>query len=188
MADDAAIAGTNHTSFGHPAVLAPAPPAAPAAGAEYALLVRDLLETAERHDRSLGVRALAVVTVSAVLLMSQVGWAFLVRGSNSPDVSAIAVVLAVLAVVFLLAAAAVAAQTGAAWRTRTLDPATLPDEIWARWGHPGDDPIAKTTATRLALWAAAHEVGQRRARYLHTAIRLLVTALVAEVLAVLLAG
>ncbi|MFI5907629.1 hypothetical protein [Dactylosporangium sp. NPDC051541] len=185
---DASIAGTNHTSFGHPAVLAPAPPAATAAGAEYAALIRDLLATEERRDRSLDARAFAVVTVAAVLLLSQLGWLLLLRASDPPDVSAPAAVLAVLAVLFLLVAAAVAAQTGAAWRTRTINPATLPDEVWARWGHPGDDPLAKTTATRLALWAVAHDVGQRKARYLHTAVSLLVTALIAEVLAVLLAG
>lgn len=148
----------------------------------YADLVTDLLQAENAIVNGLETRGVAVVSTSGALVTLLLGLAGLVTRVQSFHVSPTVLILASLAVVFFLLAGLVAMWINRPRKTWRPDPGRLTMEMWDRWNRPYPyDPLKKATATRLALWATAQDLTQKKARAL-------LAALAAQAVAVILLG
>jgi hypothetical protein len=148
----------------------------------YADLVTDLLQAENAIVNGLETRGVAVVSTSGALVTLLLGLAGLVTRAQSFHIPRSVLILASLAVVFFLLAGLVALWINRPRKTWRPDPGRLTIEMWDRWNRPYPyDPLKKATATRLALWATAQDLTQKKARAL-------LAALAAQAVAVILLG
>jgi hypothetical protein len=136
---------------------------------EYSAFVKELLEAEEKRNSTMETRAVAVITTSGVLVTLLLAFAALVTRVQTFRVPGFTLFLAGASACLFVAAALCGILTNAPWRVWTLKPDCLNREIWERWGDAGDDPVAKTTVTRLALWGETHKLTQRKAKLLFAA-------------------
>ncbi|GIJ51672.1 hypothetical protein Val02_85580 [Virgisporangium aliadipatigenens] len=136
---------------------------------EYATFVKDLLEAEEKRGTGMETRALAVVTSSGTLVTLMLALAALATRVLQFRVPDHALGLAGLATASFVVAGILAALVNATWPAWGPGPDCLRTELWDRWGKPTDDPQAKVTATRLALWKSAHKLTQRKAKLVFAA-------------------
>jgi hypothetical protein len=136
---------------------------------EYASFIKELLEAEEKRSSSMETRALAVVTTSGTLVTLLLALAALVTRVQAFRVPGAALLLAGISAGSFVAAALCAMLSNVPWRVWGLRPECLKKELWERWTYPDDDAVAKTTATRLAVWEQTHKLTQQKARFVSTA-------------------
>jgi hypothetical protein len=141
-------------------------------GAEYSSFLKDLLEAEEKRNTGMETRALAVVTSSGTLVTLLLALAALATRVQRAQLPGLALGAAAMAAVLLVAAAVCAGVANAPWRGWGLKPECLGTELWERWDHASDNPVAKIAATRLRMWAATHQQTQRKAKLVFTAAML----------------
>lgn len=136
---------------------------------EYASFIKELLEAEEKRSSSMETRALAVITTSGTLVTLLLALAALVTRVQTFHVPGAALLLAGISAGSFVAAAFCAMLSNAPRRAWGLQPDCLKIELWERWADTDDDAVAKTTATRLAVWEQTHELTQRKARFVSAA-------------------
>jgi hypothetical protein len=130
---------------------------------EYAALVKDLLDAEDKRGSNMETRAIAVVTASGTLVTLLLGLAALVTRVDAFDVPVGALAFAGISVGLFTASACSAMLAVMPSREWGLKPGCLKSELWERWADADDDAVAKTTATRLALWESSNRQTQRKA-------------------------
>jgi hypothetical protein len=141
-------------------------------GAEYSAFLKDLVEAEEKRNTGMETRGLAVVTSSGTLVTLLLGLAALVTRVQQAKLPGLALGAAAVAAALLVASAVCAGLANAPWRGWGLKPECLRDELWERWDHASDNPVAKIAATRLRMWAETHQLTQRKAKLVFTAAML----------------
>lgn len=136
---------------------------------DYVAFAKDLLDAEEKRATGMESRALAVITSSGTLVTLMLALAALATRVPQFRVPGPALLLAGVATGAFVVAGVLAILVNAPWRGWGLRPDCLGTELWERWGKPDDDPQAKVTATRLALWRAAHRLTQRKANLVFAA-------------------
>lgn len=136
---------------------------------EYAAFIKELLDAEVARGATMETRATAIVTASGALVTLLLALAALVTRVTTFQVPVPALVFAgISAGLFALSAcyAMLAVTPRRAWG---LKPDCLGSELWERWADSADDAVAKTTATRLALWQQENTLTQRKAVAVFTA-------------------
>lgn len=151
---------------------------------EYAAFVKELLDAEVARGATMETRAAAIVTASGTLVTLLLALAALVTRVTTFQVPVTALVFAGISAGFFAGSACCAMLAVTPWRAWGLKPACLGSELWERWADEADDAIAKTTATRLALWQQENKLTQRKAASVFTAAVLQFGAVAALAIAV----
>jgi hypothetical protein len=136
---------------------------------EYAAFVKELLEAEVARGATMETRAVAIVTASGTLVTLLLALAALVTRVTTFQVPVAALVFAGISAAFFAVSACWAMLAVTPRRAWGLKPACLGSELWERWADSTDDAVAKTTATRLALWEQENTLTQRKAVSVFTA-------------------
>jgi hypothetical protein len=136
---------------------------------EYATFIKELLEAEVARGTTMETRAVAIVTASGTLVTLLLALAALVTRVTTFQVPVAALVFAGISAGLFAVSACYAMLAITPRRAWGLKPACLGSELWDRWADPADDAVAKTTATRLALWQQENTLTQRKAVSVFTA-------------------
>jgi len=160
-------------------------PDSPAAAAVYPGYIKELSEAQEAKLAAIESRAASVVTVSGALVTLVFAFTSVATGVTSyrPPPAARGWLIAAVTAFLVSGAASIAANMPR--RVWAPEPDTMAKELWERWDSPGDIPIEKVTATRLAQWQATRGLTQMKARLLITAISTQIVAVGCVALAAL---
>jgi hypothetical protein len=137
---------------------------------EYASFVKELLDAEVARGTTMETRAVAIVTASGTLVTLLLALAALVTRVTTFQVPTTALVFAGLSAGLFACSACCAVLAITPWRAWGLKPACLGSELWQRWPDKEDDAVAKTTATRLALWEQENKLTQRKALSIFVAV------------------
>ena len=137
---------------------------------EYASFVKELLEAEVTRGATMETRAVAIVTASGTLVTLLLALAALVTRVTTFQVPTTALVFAGLSAGLFAVSACCAVLAITPRRAWGLKPGCLGSELWQRWPDKEDDAVAKTTATRLALWEQENKLTQRKAVSIFTAV------------------
>jgi hypothetical protein len=144
---------------------------------EYSAFVRELLEAEERRSTAMETRATAVIGASGAIATLLLAFAALATRVETFEIPRPAVFLVAISGALFVAAAYAAVMVNAVTSAWGLDPQSLRQELHDRWDHKGDNPLIKTTVTRLEMWSTARGLTQRKARWLRSATLLQSAAL-----------
>jgi hypothetical protein len=136
---------------------------------EYAAFIKELLDAEVARGATMETRAVAIVTASGTLVTLLLALAALVTRVTTFQVPVAALVFAGISAGLFAVSACCAMLAVTPRRAWGLKPDCLGSELWKRWADKDDDAVAKTTATRLALWQQENTLTQRKAVAVFTA-------------------